>query len=230
MNKPKVYIIESVSKNDLKRNFMEGKALSEYFKLSTIKSEYYLITKKEKFIDAFESIKNDLIAIDPSKENPRPYIHISAHGNEKGIGLTDGTFISWEELENCLNIINNAPELINEDQEFGKYSTITLCLSSCKGLNLESILFNNIMSPFAVLIASKEAIPWSDSLTAYITFYHHSIEHDNVGSPAIEAMKIASKNNSFDYTFGSEFRKLIKRAKKKFKYSLFEKIKKILKF
>lgn len=35
-----------------------------------------------------------------------PFLHISAHGNENGIQLTDGTFIKWGELKNILTPIN----------------------------------------------------------------------------------------------------------------------------
>ena len=51
-----------------------------------------------------------------------PIVHISAHGSDDGIGLTDGTLVSWRNLREMLKPINAALD-----------GNLLLCMSACHG-------------------------------------------------------------------------------------------------
>ncbi|MGJ4748394.1 hypothetical protein ACQV5M_18675 [Leptospira sp. SA-E8] len=213
--KEKVYIIESPSSNDLLYEKLEGNALKNALFLAGIEIEYYLATDEDTFIQAFDNIESDIVERSKNAIFSNPFIHISAHGNKEGIGLTNREFISWVELEHQLNKINENPVLQCEDDEIGFFSSITLCLSTCLGLYAEKLVSDDKPSPFAVLIASNEKVSWADSLTGFITFYHHMIFHDEGGQDAVEAMKTAARNNSFDFVFGKEMKALVDKKRSK---------------
>lgn len=183
----KVYIIESPADIDLFENRTEGKALSNILRISEIPYEYLLVTSKRTFGQAFDLIKDDISELQEEYLFVWPIIHISCHGNDEGIGLTDGSYLNWNVLYHMLEDINICFE---EEQN----SPILLAMSSCYGLHAIKADWDNEKSPFAFVLGHEETIPWDDALIAFSVFYHNFVNKKVTSDIALECM-----NNSINH-------------------------------
>jgi hypothetical protein len=197
-----VYMIESPSPQDLMDNMQEGKLIREALNLIGIECVYQLATDRE----CFEIAIKDALRSRLRQSEDDPIIHISAHGVIKkiehwtdctGIALTDGTEITWEELEEYLTEINqmmHVPHLI-------------LCMSSCYGYaGFTMALTHNKKLPYMALIGNTKKYDWYESAIAFATFYFQYFNKGATLGKAIRAMKTASGNNNFDLVSGEEVR------------------------
>lgn len=177
-----VYIIESLTPNNFYKGIVEGKALSETLALSGINTEYKLTLDKKTFET---SLKEGLTAA-IEKNKGRPILHISAHGNEEGIKLTDTTFLKWSELADLLTPIN---------ESIGGF---LLCLSSCHGYSGTQMAMDikDDKLPFIAIVANSEIVDFADTSIAYSTFYHLFSKGHSV-SESVNAMCKSSGNSNF---------------------------------
>jgi hypothetical protein len=168
----RIYIIESPSLKDLEDDRKEGKALYESLLLADCDANYTIMESKKAFVKAIDHVIVDFYE-KKGKFSAMPFIHISAHGNEDGIGLTNGEFLSWQEIRIELEKINQKIGYVMHVGDHSKeISRIVLCFSSCKGFNATKIYNNINPCPFQCVVGPKEDVLWSDALTAFITFYH----------------------------------------------------------
>ncbi|BCZ48440.1 hypothetical protein psyc5s11_45070 [Clostridium gelidum] len=188
----KVYIIESPNGMDLLEKRTEGKAMTQMLEMSEVPYEYFLATTEEVFKVAFELIKEDVIELQDSYAFVWPIIHISCHGNSKGIALTDNNFIPWTSLEYYLSIIN----ICFEDDPV---SPIVLSMSSCYGLNAIRTDWEKKKerSPFAFVLGHEDEIPWDDALIAFSVFFHNFVNKKTNSQVALKCMN--DSINSQDY-------------------------------
>ncbi|WP_411885738.1 hypothetical protein [Polaromonas sp. YR568] len=116
-----------------------------------------------------------------------PLLHISAHGDEDGIQLSDGHIINWNALQSLLRPINQA---LN--------GTLIVCMSSCSGYMGVRMAMCELEGPlpYYALIGCGGAPTWSDTAVAFATLYHqlHIGEHIDT---AVQAMRVASGNSQF---------------------------------
>lgn len=196
---PHVCIIESPGALDILQKRREGFALSEALNLAGIRNEYYAVSSRDTFslalgmIEKFAGIKQ----IHPNVEMegefysvPRMFLHFSCHGNEHGIALTNNEFIRWSELGDALLSLGKALNLYREDML--SISQVMITMSSCSGLHGRKMMTNPKACPFIALVGSEHAVSWTDSLTAFITFYHHVIHKERCLQPAVKAMNDAA--------------------------------------
>lgn len=192
MYKVCVYMIESPSDQDLLHARFEGRLIMEA--LNTIKIDHYysLAVNKPTFIEA---INMTLGLIEKKKF---PFIHFSAHGTKEGIGLTDGTFIQWHELKKYIRPIN---DLLN--------GGLCIGMSSCSGWHACRMVWGfNTKLPFFGLVGPTKDIPFEDVTIAFVTFYYRLLKKRSTGRDAVEAMKIASRNECFDIILASQAKKI----------------------
>lgn len=108
---PHIAIIESPGSDDVKIGRAEGKALGEALRLAEIEHNYYSAANIAGFDDCLAKIAHDSRT---TIKNGVPlfrmlFLHLSMHGNERGVGLTDGEFISWSELgDKLLQVASNS--------------------------------------------------------------------------------------------------------------------------
>lgn len=118
-------------------------------------------------------------------------IHIVGHENNSGIGLTNGTFVSWQSLNQLLLPISQA------------VGDLLLCLSACESFQGIQMAMNLGALPFSALIGSTDKPLYSETAIAYSTFYHLvSMGHSTL--TALESMKVASGNHNFMICKGTE--------------------------
>lgn len=180
----KVYIIESPSGIDLLEKRTEGKALSNILEMSEIPYEYYLTTTENVLKQVFEMIKEDVLELQEEYLFVWPIIHISCHGNEDGIGLTDDNFISWSVLNDLLSVVNVCFD------EADPLSPIVLSMSSCYGLHAIKTDWEKRgeHSPFAFVLGHEDAILWDDALIAFSVFFHHFVNKKSTAEIALHCM------------------------------------------
>ena len=116
-----------------------------------------------------------------------PMLHISAHGHQDGIQLSSGEVIVWAQLRGLLHPLNTA---LNNG--------LLVCLSSCEGYSgTRMAMFPQDEGyPFYAIVANSSKPSWSDTAVAYSTFYHLVGKGEYIRN-AVEAMKVASGNDTF---------------------------------
>lgn len=195
----KIYIIESQSPQDILDKRMEGIALSNSLNLAGVKNDYYQIVNFQTFERCLSLICKDILE---NKNNKliAPYIHISAHGDKNGIYLTNNDFLSWEYLSQKTNEINNIIGRV----ERHNISIINYCFSTCEGYyayKMQDYFEDNL---YTATIGPIEKVDWSDSLIAYITFYHQVFYKAKKAIHAIEIMNnAAGLNDIFKVSTGN---------------------------
>jgi len=179
-----VYIIESPSSKDIYIGRSEGDLIKKAVSLNRIPCASKVVVSREPLINALKiGIYEEML----KHKNLLPVIHLSAHGSESGIQLTDSSILLWKELRDYFKPINKAFN-----------GNLLLCMSSCQGSNSckMSMQENDDEYPFWAVVGNSTEPLWSETAIAYATFYHH-VALGNSLEEAIKTMKIASGNNDF---------------------------------
>lgn len=156
-----VHIVESPSPTDLLNDQIEGRALCGALQLARIPHVYNLASNRETFRAALSERLVQALNT-PALHGLRPILHLSMHGNDSGLGLTSGEFMSWEDLHTDLAPLLNAMN-----------GGLLICMSSCFGLSGCRMAMNTTADqPFWALVGNSHSVDWSDAAVAYITFYH----------------------------------------------------------
>jgi len=184
-----IYIVESPSPDDLFNNRKEGEALTKALELIGCNFHYFLTVDKTNF----EKSLLEIAQLHSSKyKKTMPIIHLSAHGSEQGIALTNGVIITWDELGRYLTPINVAV----------LKRSLVLCMSSCYGLSMK-IIGEGI--PYLLLVSFDGSPSWRETIVGFIAFYNIlGKESDFV--KATEAARIASGNETFTWVAGKSVR------------------------
>ncbi|MCK9385487.1 MAG: hypothetical protein M0Q15_12785 [Nevskia sp.] len=186
-----VYVIESPSPHDLLDGRTEGRSLCEALRLSNIPHWYSLASNRETFLITL----GQRLADAWSQHKCLPLLHFSVHGNNNGIGLTNGDFISWGELEAYLAPLNNWAS-----------GGLLICMSACYGFSAQCMAAQNMSnSTYWALVGNTHEATWADAAVAYTTFYHLLFKGGDLDS-CVTTMRNASKDMNFYYIYGQHAR------------------------
>lgn len=198
---PHVCIIESPAPLDLLDKRREGLALSEALSLAKIRNEYYAVTDIPTLMLAFDRIASfaAITRLGPSDNRegeyigfPRLYLHFSCHGSEEGIQLTSGEVVEWKGLGAQLLTLGVQMKIFQPDAvPVIPMLQVGITMSACSGLFAKAMATDKFC-PFAFLVGSSKPVTWSDSLTAFITFYHHIAHKGRTLRPSVKAMNGAA--------------------------------------
>lgn len=187
-----IHIIESPSDKDMLNGRTEGRALASALELSNIQYCYNLVTTQETLNMAItDRLVNTML-----EKKKWPILHLSMHGDTRGIALTDNSVIQWYQL--CQKII----PIRNSLKQYS--SDLLVCMSCCYGSfasQMATVKEGEI--PFDFLVGNSDAIPWSEAAVAYITFYHLFFKGFDI-QKCIEIMRAASANNKFEIYNGKQ--------------------------
>jgi hypothetical protein len=193
LSKLYIHIIESPSPLDILKDNREGAVLTEGLKLLGIENRYYMAINKSTFSNAIDQ------TMDNYKEGLFPAIlHLSSHGNQDGVQLSDGVVIPWEELRTFLIPIN---KLVS--------GSLMFCISSCEGfqgLKMAQILVGDL--PYKGIIGPDAIITWKESALGFLTYYHHIFTKQASVPDAVQAMRVASGNSCFNVILASKAKDL----------------------
>lgn len=193
---PTIFIIESPNADDVFYERTEGRALSAALKLAQIDNTYHTALDKKSFeralFTAAHRIGDSVRTIRP---HVVPIIHVSAHGNSDGLGLTSGELVTWSMLRDMLHSFLD--EATDTADKVDSLSLTSLCLSTCHGGCGSKMFELGQPYPCLGLVGPTEDVEWPDSLTAFVTFYHQLFYKHALVSHAVEAMNRAAGISSF---------------------------------
>jgi len=188
-----VYIIESPSSKDFYEGRSEGDLIEKAVSLNSIPCILKVIVSKETLKDA---LKTGIYEGMVKNKNLLPIIHLSAHGSQEGVQLTDKNVLKWSELRDFFKPINKSFN-----------GNLLLCMSSCRGFGAcrMSMHETDTEYPFWGVIGNNTEPLWSETAVAYATFYHHMAMGNTLDS-SVEAMKVASGNKEFIFITAKDAR------------------------
>lgn len=183
-----VFILESPSGKDLLDGRTEGRTLSEALSLAGTDSCYSMVTNRELF---YEALRSRMIAAIERFPTKSPILHFSMHGSPDGVALTNGDFVTWDEMRSALSGLNSIMT-----------RGLLICMSSCfGGAGCRMAMHEEDAQPFWALIGNSGSPTWADAAVAYVTFYHQLFKGSTVEN-AVAAMQVASGDNNFAYFYG----------------------------
>jgi hypothetical protein len=162
-----VYMVESPSDRDAFAERSEQRLLKEALALDGIHCVARTVLSRETFDRA---LSKDLIL--QWKERAQflraenrpmeiPVVHISAHGDDAGIQLSNRKNVLWKDLGNLLGPFNARFK-----------ESLLLCLSSCQGFAAKTLAYDEDSCPFAAIVGHEGEPFWSDAAVGYSVFYH----------------------------------------------------------
>ncbi len=184
-----VYIVESPSAIDLYHRKSEAELLVHSLTLGGTPCVARTAATKEAFLAALLVGLREEMEQRPSLT---PILHISAHGDDQGIQFTDSQVMSWSELKQWLQRINQALS-----------GRLVLGISACEGFTAcQMAMDQKDEPPFFALISHAKKPTWSDAAVGFLSFYHRMAKGTHV-SEALKAMQMASGDDGFRYILGS---------------------------
>lgn len=189
----RVHVIESPNARDLLQDRREGAALFQALKLAEAEVTYSMAATLE---TAKEAIRALARAEESAHEFHLPFIHISAHGSEAGIHLTDGSTFDWDDLRDELEDLSEAlgPAKVNGLTQ----SRLSLAMSTCDGFSAVG-MHDEESCPYAFLIGPIGAVTWPDSLTAFQVFYRGLLSGGSTIPKLVDRMNAAIDLDIFQY-------------------------------
>lgn len=115
-----------------------------------------------------------------------PILHLSMHGDQNGIALTNSEYIEWSELAELIRPLAKILE-----------GRLIISPSACYSVaGCRMAMTNSSDLPFGLLVGSLSQVAWADAAVAYVAFYHRLFKGASVHD-AINAMKSASGESGF---------------------------------
>jgi len=179
-----VFVIESPSAVDLYHRRSEGEIIRQAVELNQIPC----IVRTAISLEAFDAcLKIGLSDAMKAMPGSIPLLHISAHGDSNGIGLSNGYHMTWNELRSHLRPINEA---LN--------GTLIVCMSSCEGYSGTRMAMYPTDSklPYLVLVGCVTKPVWGETAVGFATLYHQLARGEHIDT-AVAAMRTASGNEGF---------------------------------
>jgi molybdopterin/thiamine biosynthesis adenylyltransferase len=203
-----MYIIESPSSQNFVDNIKEGDLLSRILDLAGIPNKLFTVIDQESFGKVIDLIISDYKQKREQRIGNLPWIHISCHGNEQSIILSNDDRIDYKDLLELLRPIG---------EEFRDIDTVTplhITMSSCYGI-FASNGDDTETSPFSFMIGPIKEIRWTDSLLAYAVFYNAFITK-NLG--IVESVKAMNESiveiELFKIKIGKNLEEEIRKSKR----------------
>ena len=203
-----VHIVESPSPDELLDGITEGGALCGFLDIAGIQYSYNLAIDLDQFDIAMTNrVEEAIYTFDKI-----PILHLSMHGNEQGIQLTNqyGTedMIFWPQLAIYLRRIHRYIRRHIGGKGLG------VCMSCCGGAHgtqmAEQIRKINI--PYRWIIGSSSEIDLCDAALAYAILYrglHRGVDDDDIDL-LVEAIRVASGITDFDIWDGELVQEIYK--------------------
>lgn len=157
--------------------------------MAEIPNDYSLVTDLKTLVEAI----NVRLRSATRKHSKVPMIHLSMHGNETGIYLTDGKFVSWRHLRHELLPVMRA---VN--------GTLLFCISFCVSYAGVQMAMNSDDEPsFWALVGYTGAASWSDAAIAFSCFYYLFFKNVDIDI-CVNSIRIASGDSNFVFHLGEE--------------------------
>jgi hypothetical protein len=153
-----VHIIESPGAKDFLEDRQEGQVLRSMLSLIGASARVYTVVNRRMFQEAVKRIA----AFHGGSEGMGfvPMLHISCHGNEQGLGLTDNGGLSWQDLASIIRPLSVAAP-----------GNLMVSMSSCSGYEALAMARTEDQPPYAILVGPSGPVEWSASAVAFCSYY-----------------------------------------------------------
>ena len=190
-----VHIIES---NKPTEKDAEADALAGILTISGIQAHKYNVKTIPELQAAILKISKHPRCI-PHHRHFLPFLHFALHANQTGILLQGKELVEWNDLLELLLPLRNRLE-----------GNLLICMSACEGFYGYKMACSAEKFTYHFMVGTKKTIDWRDAILAYHIFYHQLFFRKARFHEAAKAMNVdlLSRHYSFDYTYGSEVRRL----------------------
>jgi len=148
-----VFLVESMSANDLYNGMLEAEAIAQILRLLGIKT----------FCRTVIDHKHLSRAIQESRRREASVFHISCHANEVGFDLTADEDLTWNDLSK-----------ISES----RLENVVLCLSACEAGNAATAkAFQTRGAPPSYIVGPETDVGYAQACVAWSVFYHYLSKH-----------------------------------------------------
>lgn len=169
----RLFIIECVDPIDLLQDRSEAKALEQVCKIIGHEVAVLSAYSKQDFKKYCKYISSIDVDHDfKSREKVPLCIHISAHGNQKGIGF-GGDFLKWSDMFEAMK-----PIFTELDYDGDVFLAISACEAGKQELSNRIIdekekNHPEIAPPKYIIVTSETGgVDWDDALVSWTLFYH----------------------------------------------------------
>lgn len=182
----KIIVIQSIPRNELRT----GTKLHEDLETLDV---WYERGLKPELKNA--TTRNDLLELlseltDKARlEGDWPVLHFESHGNQQGLGLASGEFISWDELKKPLADLNIQTR-----------NNLLVVLAACYGAYLMTTLVPTDRAPCWGLVGPNEAMYPDVLLKSFLEFYAELLATGN-GTASLKRLNTAVRGGKLTYTF-----------------------------
>lgn len=156
-SRARVLIVESLSPEDLTRGWSEARATQDILRTLNVESLH---------IKAL-SLADLTTAAGVFRSGHFDVLHLASHGCNKGIALTDGSFLTW------LNFANELGETVD-----GRTLVLSACEGGCRDV---PHLFTGLSHRPKTIVGPSRAVPWPELVIAWQVYYRAI--HPQQGSP-----------------------------------------------
>jgi len=183
----KIWVVESLPAGDMKtgRMLVEGPLQVAEYQHAPLQLAYLPVDDGTSFFQALEDIR-----IDTAKNRTRPLVQIETHGCKDGLGLADGTLVSWDELRGALVSINIASRM-----------NLMVVASACEGIHmLKTMNDPSDTAPCFSLLGTEVKIgpqQLFDHCSEFYKVFFESID----ANQALQAMNNLAAQTSVNYRF-----------------------------
>jgi hypothetical protein len=158
-----ICIVSSLSENERRpADFLYSELIGSPDRPDFFKIKHFAVNSKNEFIKSLNTIYHF------AENGEYPILHFEMHGNEDGLSLVSGQYISWDELKDHITKINVAIK-----------NNLLITLATCRGAYLMSVITLQERSPFGAMIGS-----WVDiqeiELVSFVYFYLHLIRYKDL--------------------------------------------------
>jgi hypothetical protein len=184
-----VHIIESPSPDDFLSDRREGPTLAAALKHAGIAAVVYTPVTKDSFTSVVELIaEHHSVQVEPEEV----IVHLSAHGNDKGVGLTSKEMLGWPDLRGYLSYLNVVAD-----------GGLLVVMSTCEGYKGVKMAHDKEPAPFRHLVGSDKKFPWSDTVAAFVPFYHLVAKKGRKPEDGVEVINAILGARTFDCADGN---------------------------
>ncbi len=166
-----VMIAESVGPKDSYVRRTDGFAANEVLQIQQVRTQYRIVLDLPRLIRAIAQARIGNFQV----------FHLSCHGNDDGILLSDGTAVNWLKLGKLMRKYANLNRSLVLSCCSGGYVGVT------KALQKEDVFFGYVFGSTA-----KEGVGFTDSCLAWSVLYSQIYEH---GFSRVELRKTLDKIN-----------------------------------
>ena len=183
-----IHIVESPSPDELLDGITEGRVLCEFLDIAEIPYSYNLALDWDQFeIAMTDRVEKAIYTFDKI-----PILHLSTHGSEQGIQLTDQSrtndLIPWPEL---------AEYLLDIHEYIGGLGVCMSCCGGAHGIQMAEVIEKEDI-PYQWIAGSFSDIDLRDAALAYTILYRRLHRGVDDICLLIQAIRVASGISDFN--------------------------------